>query len=158
MEGELIFMKYFVGIHLLFIKPHCFHVSVYLFPPKSQVILISVILYWLIDWLIDLLYNPVSVCSFLPIQILLFSLPCSSEKGEPPICITTATHWVHQVTAGLEAFSPTEARQGGPVRGTRTIGRKQMREQLATPTPCPLQLLGDLQEGQTALLLLLCWG
>jgi hypothetical protein len=53
----------------------------------------------------------------------------------------------HQVAAGLGAFSPTEARQGDPVRRTGSIGRLQIQGQLW------LQLLPDPHEDQTAHLL-----
>jgi hypothetical protein len=48
----------------------------------------------------------------------------------------------HQVTAGLGTFSPTEARQGSPVKGTGSLGRQLL-----------LQLLRDSHQEQAAYLL-----
>ena len=57
-----------------------------------------------------------------------------------------------QVTAGLGTSSPTEARQGHPVRETGSRGRQQSQ---GKPL---LQLLGDLHEDQAAYLLHMCKG
>jgi hypothetical protein len=50
----------------------------------------------------------------------------------------------NQVTEKLGTYSPTEDRQGSPVRGMGLEGRQQIQEK------SPLQLLGDWHEHQTA--------
>ena len=54
-------------------------------------------------------------------------LPFSSENGEPPSGYHPTL--THQVDAGLGTLSPSEARQGYPVRGTGSTFRQQIQGQ-----------------------------
>jgi hypothetical protein len=65
--------------------------------------------------------------------------PSPQRRGSPQMCQPTLAH---QVTAGLGTFSPTEARQGSPVKGTGSLGRQLL-----------LQLLRDSHQEQAAYLL-----
>ena len=88
---------------------------------------------------------------FFSVPRLTDPLPLSSEEGGAPLGIICPTH-THQVTVGLGAFSPTEATQGSPVKGTESIGRQQNQGQ------SQLQLLGNPYENQAAHLLHMCRG
>lgn len=71
------------------------------------------------------LYIPISAPPLLPgplMQILHSSLP--SEKGEPPLRISTSQPPTHQITKGPGAASPSDARHGGPVRGMGSTCRQ----------------------------------
>ena len=63
--------------------------------------------------------------------------PLLVRKEEGPWVPTTQAH---QITAGLNAFSPTEARQGSPARGRGSSGRQKSQRQSL------LQLLGEPPE------------
>lgn len=75
--------------------------------------------------------------------------PLSCPEGKP---LRVPAHLAHHVSGGLSSSSPTEVRQGSPVRVTGSTGRQQSQRRPS------FQLLGDPHEDRAAHLLHMCGG